>query len=123
MKNLLLSILLITVSCDKELNNTYKGYVFNIKKEPLNKVKIYTFRFPKLYTYTNENGYFSLEKRSLNFIDDLVFVKNGYTTDTLNTVFYHRGHGTIYLFLTNRSDTLFMKEVKQETFLNNVLNQ
>ncbi len=90
-----------------------------MNKEPLSGVKVYANRIPSEYTYTQKDGYFSLKRGSLTFIDDLIFEKEGYLTDSLETVYYNRGNGTIYLFLTNRSDTLFMKETKQITLPNN----
>ncbi|WP_407264566.1 hypothetical protein [Tenacibaculum maritimum] len=119
MKRLLIIIFFMVVGCKEKLSDTYRGYVFNLKKEPIQNVKIYERRDSTKYVFTKKNGYFLLKPRSLNFIDDLIFAKNGYITDSLETVYYRRGHGTIYLFLRQRSDTLFMEETKQITLPNN----
>ncbi len=119
MKKLLLISLLITASCNEKLHDSYRGYVYNLKKEPLSGVIVCADVVNLECTKTNKNGCFLLKRGSQNFVDDLIFVKDGYITDSLETVYYKRGHGTIYLFLTNRSDTLFMEETKQITLPNN----
>ncbi len=112
MKKIIIIILFTTMGCKEKLSENYRGYVFNLKKEPLHGVKVYADGVPLEFTYTQKNGYFSLDRGSLTFVDDLIFEKEGYVTDSLETVRYIRGHETIYLFLTNRSDTLFMKSIK-----------
>ncbi len=113
MKKLLIIILLIITGCSEKLSENYRGYIYNSKKEPLHNVKVHEWYNPVKYVYTDKNGYFLLKPRSLGFVDNLVFEKKGYITDSLVTVYYHKGHGTIYLFLTNQPDTLFMKEIKK----------
>ncbi|MCD8440849.1 hypothetical protein [Tenacibaculum finnmarkense] len=122
MKKLLIIILFIATGCKEKLSENYRGYVFNLKKEPLSNVKVYERRDSTKYVYTKKNGYFLLKPRSLTFVDDLIFIKEGYVTDSLETVYYNRGQGTISLFLRQRSDTLFMKEIKQITLPNKELS-
>lgn len=110
MRKSLIIILLIITSCNEKLSENYRGYVYSLEKKPLNNVKVYPDRISSEYTYTQKDGFFSLKRGSLTFLDNLIFEKDGYITDSLETVYYHRGHGTIYLFLTTQSDTLFMRK-------------
>lgn len=112
MKKLLVIIFFITISCKEKLSDNYRGYVFNLKKESLHNVKVYEQRDSTKYTYTDENGYFLLPPRSLTFVDDLIFEKKGYITDTVNSYSQRIGARPVTLFLTQRSDTLFMRKIK-----------
>ncbi|CAA0159945.1 hypothetical protein [Tenacibaculum maritimum] len=111
MKRLLIIIFFIAISCKEELSDNYRGYVFNLKKEPIQNVKIYERRDSTKYVFTKKNGYFSLKPRSLNFVDDLIFEKEGYITDTVYSYSATRKRNKTH-FLTNRSDTLFIEEIK-----------
>ena len=115
MEKLLILILLLNTSCNEKLHDSYRGYVYNLKNEPLHGVIVCADIADHECTKTNKDGYFLLKRGSQTFVDDLIFVKDGYITDSLETVYYNRGHGIISLFLTNRSHTLFMRKQKNSS--------
>lgn len=102
-------ILIVNISCSGRLHEKYRGYVYSLKKEPLHNVKVYEWTNPTEHVCTQKNGYFLLNPRSLNFVDDLIFEKEGYVTDTVYSYSANR-RGDKTHFLTNRSDTVFMKK-------------
>ena len=107
MKNvLLLTLLLLTVSCKQELCDCYHGYVFDENKKPIHNVKVYKEVAFSNSTYTNKEGYFKLD-RKVDFISELIFVKEGYISDTISPYTANR-RGDKSLFV-DRKDTLFMK--------------
>ncbi|MBL3657555.1 peptidase associated/transthyretin-like domain-containing protein [Fulvivirga sediminis] len=108
---LIIVALITATSCEQKLSDHYRGYVFNYNNEPLSGVKVYAIGFPSKYTHTNKKGYFSLQRRSSTFVDDLIFEKIRYNTDTVYSFFANRRRDKTH-FLEQRSDTLFMKEIK-----------
>lgn len=107
MKNvLLIALLLLTVSCKEELCDCYHGYVFDENKKPIDNVKVYEEAVLSNSTYTNKEGYFKLDRDS--FIANLIFKKEGFEIDRISTYIEFRG-GDKTIFITKKSDTLFMK--------------
>ncbi len=113
MKKLAIIILLIITSCKEkqELSDHYRGYVYNLKREPLGGVKVYAFGYPSQYTHTQKNGYFLLGRRNQGFVDNLIFEKKGYIKDTVASYSANR-RGDRTHFLTQQSDTLIMEVAK-----------
>ncbi|MBL3657557.1 carboxypeptidase-like regulatory domain-containing protein [Fulvivirga sediminis] len=112
---LIIIVLITATSCEQKLSDHYRGYVFNYNNEPLSGVKVSVDGFPSKYTHTNKKGYFSLKRRSSTFVDDLIFEKNGYNTDTVYSFFANRRRDKTH-FLEQRSDTLFMKKLNEEYY-------
>ncbi|MDX8552610.1 hypothetical protein MK851_03105 [Tenacibaculum sp. 1B UA] len=107
MKNvLLIALLLLTVSCKQELCDCYHGYVFDESKELINNVQIIESSSYSQHTYSKSDGYFYLNRKA-NFISELIFVKEGYISDTIPPYTANR-RGDKSLFV-HRKDTLFMK--------------
>lgn len=110
MKNLLLIVLLfLTTSCKQELCDCYHGYVFDENKKPIHNVNVYEEAELSNSTYTNKDGYFKLSRDS--FIANLVFKKDGFKADTISPYIEFRGKDKT-IFITKKSDTLFMKKMK-----------
>jgi hypothetical protein len=86
----------------------YNGYVY-YKNIPVQGVLVREKNNTKTYTYTNSKGYFILAKNP-NIIDDLVFKKESFKTDTVKTVWSQHGEKIEYQFVTNRLDTIFLKK-------------
>ena len=111
MKNvLLLTLLLLTVSCKQELCDCYHGYVFDENKKPIHNVKVQEQSKRDVQTFTDTSGYFKLKKYP-DFSSSLIFSKDGYQIDTIKTV-VERYDGVKYIFVNYKPDTLFMKRIE-----------
>lgn len=111
-KIMLLPILIILVNCNG-LQNYYSGYVYDeISKEPLSKVFIKENFYKNIKsTYSNENGYFRINNNTES-IGNLIFIHDGYKTDTIITAWSQHGESLKYRFIGKKGDTLFMKKIE-----------
>ena len=102
-------------SCESRISE-YEGYIYH-GKVPLDSVfiKENTKDSPNS-TITNRDGYFKFKKSTKGFVPDLIFVKEGYKTDTVVLTRGLNLQGPYHLFLREESDTLKMN-------LNNFNNQ
>jgi hypothetical protein len=110
---ILFPVLTILMSCSK-LQKCYSGYVYDEEsREPINRVFIKE-RFSKDFksTYSNEKGYFKIDNDSES-IGDLIFIRDGYKTDTIVTVWSQHGENLKYRFVRKESDTLYMQRIKR----------
>ncbi|PKH52571.1 hypothetical protein CXF68_18515 [Tenacibaculum sp. Bg11-29] len=117
-------ILLLFTACwhkSYKLVDNYRGYIYDSKNTPLEKVRIYERHLDSAkYVYTDKNGYFLLKGGSSTFVDDLVLEKEGYITDTVFAFSYNGGRvRNITRFLMEWSDTVRMREVKRIDIPNN----
>ena len=105
-------ILILMSNCGKS-QRYYSGFVYDqTSKKPINRVLIKeNFSSSFKYTYTNDKGYFKINNNSES-IADLIFVCNGYKTDTIVTVWSQRGENLKYRFVRKESDTLYMQKIK-----------
>ncbi len=96
MRILSLLLFLGTVSCNQH-NNFYQGVVTDTAGTPLAGVRV-TEMYRENQTQTDAGGYFRLSK-SPDWVSDLIFVKEGYNTDTIPTVWHPGGETTAYNFV------------------------
>ncbi|TWH98761.1 carboxypeptidase-like protein [Flavobacterium tiangeerense] len=89
---------LILFSCN-QTNNFYQGQVTDENNKPLEGVIVAEDRIDK-HTKTDKDGYFKLD-RSQDWLGDLIFVKEGYKTDTIPSVSNQAGETTEYQFIKN----------------------
>lgn len=80
------------ISCI-QTNNFYQGRVIDENNNPLENVLVLEL-YRENQTKTDKTGYFSFDRHSSNFLEDLVFVKKGYKTDTIPTVWHQAGETT-----------------------------
>lgn len=104
-------LLLMLINC-KNYTKNYHGYVYNTDKLPVNGVIVKENNTSLITTTTDKNGYFVLSKSS-NSIKDLIFSKVGYENDTVQTVWSQHGEKLEYVFVTSKSDTIFLKRIKK----------
>ena len=110
-KTMLFFYLLLIISCNKKAT-FYHGVVIDANKKPIANVNV-SLRFDSnKSTFSKENGYFKLSK-SPDIIDDLVFSKKGYITDTIFSVWTQHGEKVNYTFLNKSSDTIRLKRKVQ----------
>jgi len=120
MKNIIYLILLALISCN-DTNNFYQGRVTDENNNPLVGVIVAEDRIEK-HVKTDKNGYFKLD-RSPNWLGNLIFVKEGYKTDTLPTVWHQVGETTEYDFIKNDTTIVRLKLTKNEEKLDLTVTQ
>ncbi|MFC6269718.1 hypothetical protein [Frigoriflavimonas asaccharolytica] len=97
-------VFLFFVGCTPSLKNNYSGYIY-YKDKPLKKIKIVESSSNN-YTYTNDEGYFYLKRRSTKFVNELI-IQHGIEIDTVNLASKSGADSKInFLFLTSKIDTL-----------------
>ena len=103
-KIIILFIITFFFSCTQAVKNQYSGYIY-CDTLPLNGVKIFEL-YTNNYTYSNEKGYFVLQRIELNSVNNLVIIEDG-KTDTIGILRGGAaGSALRYLFLHSNSDTL-----------------
>jgi hypothetical protein len=118
----------LLLSCNSKKNNEvqretveyYSGVVFdNQSKKNIQNVTVSCLLEDRvLKTTTDEKGYFKisddkLDKRQLEMGAKLIFSKNGYITDTIETTQpapEYKNYPNNYFFIYKKPDTLFMKK-------------
>ena len=98
MKNIILLLALTLFSCNP-INNFYQGRVTDVHNNPLENVIVAEDRIER-QTRTDKNGYFKLDRNS-NYLGYLIFIKDGYKTDTIPTVWHQAGETTKYNFVNH----------------------
>ncbi len=115
----LLSVLALA-TCNQH-NNFYQGVVTDTAGTPLAGVTV-TEMYRDNQTQTDADGYFRLSK-SPDWVSDLIFVKEGYRSDTLPTVWHQSGETTEWNFVTKDTTRVRLLpagkvDLAQETQLN-----
>ncbi len=105
MKKFILILIFFTISCKPSEN--YHGITVNEKKQPLTDVRVTEDNIGKKYVLTDSTGYFRLEKNP-NTVSRLIFEKNGFETDTVQTV-WNRYNTSGKRFLSKKPDTIVLK--------------
>lgn len=104
---------MMLINCSK-LQKCYSGYVYDeTSRKPINRVFVkenFSQNFKS--TFSNEKGYFKIEN-NLESIGDLIFICDGYKTDTIVTVWSQHGENLKYRFIRKESDTLYMQRIKK----------
>lgn len=106
-KNILyLLVLFLLFSCKTKVNNFYQGIVLAQIDKPLEGVTVTEEGRNEKQTITDKNGYFKLD-RSSDWLGRLIFIKEGFETDTIPSVWHHAGETTEYNFIG--SDTTIIR--------------
>lgn len=109
MKSLYVITCVLFFSCTST-NPYYQGRVIDEKAYPIEGA-IVTELYQKKAAATDKNGYFKLSKHA-NWIDDLVFTKPGYETDTIPSVWHQGGETTRYNFITNDTRVVVLRKIR-----------
>lgn len=100
-----LSIILLLLNCNKDI---YYGYIYDrITKKPLPNVTIIDYKHGQK-SISKDNGYFEVEKIK-NSSSKLIFQKDLYHTDTINSIQIQNGEKQVELF---KGDSIFLLKVK-----------
>lgn len=86
-------------------NEFYQGKVVDEHDNPIEGVIVAEDNIEK-QTRTNKDGYFKL-RRSPEWLGDLIFIKEGYKTDTVPSVWHHAGETIEYNFV--KDDTTIVR--------------
>ncbi|MDA3613402.1 carboxypeptidase-like regulatory domain-containing protein [Polluticaenibacter yanchengensis] len=105
MKYIFYSLLIALTSC-KTANNFYQGKVTDQNNQPLEDVIVIEEDRAENQTKTDKTGYFKLN-RNPDWIGRLVFIKEGYTTDTIPAVSRQAGESIAYNFI--QKDTTIVR--------------
>ncbi|WP_454880794.1 carboxypeptidase-like regulatory domain-containing protein [Sphingobacterium detergens] len=106
-KNILyLLVLFLLFSCKTKVNNFYQGIVLDQIDKPLEGVTVTEEGRNEKQTITDKNGYFKLD-RSSDWLGRLIFIKEGFETDTIPSVWHQAGETTEYNFIG--SDTTIIR--------------
>ncbi|MFK7050525.1 hypothetical protein FLACOL_02146 [Flavobacterium columnare] len=110
MKFFLLLFTLVCTNCEN-FDNDYSGYVYDRStKKPLSKVLVReNFVKNSKQAFTDSNGFFKIKNDS-EAITDLVFLLNGYKSDTAVTAWSQHGEKMEYRFLNKKNDTIFLEK-------------
>lgn len=107
MKNILYThLLFLLFSCKTKVNDYYQGIVLDQNDKPLERVIVTEEDRNEKQTTTDKNGYFKLD-RSRDWLGRLIFIKEGYETDTISSVWHQAGETTEYKFI--ESDTTIVR--------------
>ncbi|MFC4212959.1 carboxypeptidase-like regulatory domain-containing protein [Pedobacter lithocola] len=109
MRYFLYFMLLLFFSC-KTTNNFYQGRVIDEQNKAIEFV-IVAEESGNRNTKTDKNGYFKLD-RNRNVLEDLIFSKSGYVTDTIPTVWHQSGETTEYNFIEKETSVVRLKAAK-----------
>lgn len=109
-KNVFCLVVLTFCSCSS-VNNFYQGRVLDEKGNPLSNVIVAEDDI-KRQTKTDKYGYFKLD-RSPNWLGHLIFIKEGYRTDTIPTVWHQAGENTEYHFIKNDATVIRMQKLNK----------
>jgi hypothetical protein len=108
-------VIIVNISCSEKPKDFYEGYIYNENKQPLQGVQIReNYPTEGKQGVTNEKGYFKFKRDYKKYICNLIILKEGYKTDTLELSRGGGGAGkapTLF-FLRKQSDTLIMNAIK-----------
>ncbi|WP_101690322.1 carboxypeptidase-like regulatory domain-containing protein [Dysgonomonas massiliensis] len=116
---ILLSVL-IAISCkNSKLRDHYSGFVVDEAGAPISGVLVREYFSIENSDTTDNLGYFKI-KRIDNTLEDLIFSKKGYRTDTVRTVWLMHGEKEIYsdLITSNSSKWVMRAIVYRDSILN-----
>lgn len=115
MKNMLYTLsLFLLVSCKPAVNNFYQGRVVDQSNKPLEGVIVNEEDRKEKQTTTDKNGYFKLD-RSPDWLGRLIFIKDGYETDTIASVWHQAGETTEYNFIEKDTTIVRLKATEIKT--------
>ena len=112
MRSLIYTLLLFLLfSCKTSVNNFYHGIVLDEYGKPLEGVTIFEDdRKNGKVTRTDSTGYFKLF-RSPDWLGTLIFIKEGYRTDSSSSVNRQAGEKIRYNFIENDTTLVKLKRI------------
>lgn len=110
MKNLLLILLIFITACSRP-KDFYSGIVLDKNQIPIENVLIMEDDSTNT-TFTDKSGYFKL-KRNPTWLGNIIFIKEGYLTDTIPSVWHQAGETTEYNFLNDDTTVVTLKPIKK----------
>ncbi|MFA4870763.1 MAG: carboxypeptidase-like regulatory domain-containing protein [Pedobacter sp.] len=112
MKNLHYTLFLfLLLSCKPRVNNFYQGKVIDQSDKPIEGVIVTEEDSKEKQTTTDKKGYFKLD-RSPDWLGRLIFIKDGYQTDTIASVWHQAGETTEYNFIETDTTIVRLKATK-----------
>lgn len=106
-------IVIVFVSC-KSANNYYQGKVQDQNGNPLEGVSVFEEGSKDIRgTYSDSSGYFKL-KRSPDWLGNLVFIKEGYLSDTVPSVRSLAGERVRYYFIEDDTTVVRLKIASED---------
>ena len=105
------ALVFMLLACRQKTNDFYQGVVLDENNVPLENVTVFEEYFKENSTKTDNNGYFKLNQTP-NWLLRLVFVKEGYKTDTIPAVWAQHGEQLKYQFVTNDTTLVRLKKEK-----------
>lgn len=101
-------LLFVLLACEQKTNDFYQGLVLDESGRPIENVMVFEEYGKENRTKTDNKGYFKFN-RTPDWLLRLVFVKEGYKTDTIPTVWAH-GEQLHYQFVTNDTTLVRLKK-------------
>ena len=120
MKNIYYILILTLYSCNS-VNNFYQGRVIDEKNNPIEGVIVAEDHIEK-HTKTDKDGYFKLD-RSPDWLGRLIFIKEGYKTDTIPTVWHQGEETTEYNFIKKDTTIVRLKTIESKEHLDLTITQ
>ena len=111
--HIVLVLVFTLLACCNETNDFYQGVVLDENSLPLENVRVFEEFDIESMTKTNKCGHFKLERPNDRLLR-LVFVKEGYKTDTIPVVWSQHGESLNYRFLENDSSLVRLKKKKSK---------
>ena len=113
-KILFLTWAFLLFCCKNRKINFYEGYICDLQKNPIENLKVYGKDDLYIFSYTNEKGYFKMEKTD-NWIEHFLMIeRDNIIIDSIQIVRTSGGERLNYYFVEGRSDTLFIDMSKYE---------
>jgi hypothetical protein len=103
--------LFLLFSCKPRVNNFYQGKVIDQSDNPLEGVIVTEDDRNGKQTKTDKNGYFKLD-RSPDWLGRLIFIRDGYQTDTIPSVWHQAGETIEYNFIEKDTTIVRLKATK-----------
>ncbi|WP_300670348.1 carboxypeptidase-like regulatory domain-containing protein [Soonwooa sp.] len=104
-----LTFSLLLASCS-QVNNFYQGRVVDENGKALENVIVAEDVITK-QTKTDKTGYFKLN-RTPDWLGNLIFIKEGFVTDTIPSVYHQNGETTKYDFIKKDTTRVTLRRVE-----------
>lgn len=113
MKSQKIILFLLLISCGSKPNDFYQGLVMDKNGNLIENVSVFEEYDIEYKVQTDKKGYFKLN-RAPERISGLVFVKVGYKSETIPTVWSNHGEKLNYQFIKNDTTVVRLKTVKSK---------
>lgn len=103
-----LSSLICLQNCNNSSIKYYQGYVYSLKKEPLENIFVYEMFDSINMGKTNKEGFFKIKKNPNSISQFLIIKDKNRIIDSIQIIRTHPERGEKYYFVEGRKDTLFV---------------